>query len=309
MKCEYFQPQTLLEAAQHASQTPGSMFMAGGTDLLVNKQQGNIAPGVLIDLSAIAELSGIEATDTHFTIGALTTLSDMAAHKGLTDFCAALQQSLLSVATPVIRQSATIGGNLLCDNRCSFYNQSEWWRMAVGYCLKCNGDICIATGGKKNCFAKFVSDTAPVLIALDARIILQTPTETRTIPLTQLYSGDGINPHNKSADTILSRIVIPTSPAINVAFRKLRPRKSLDFTSLTTAVGVTDGGEIRAVIGGVDPRPVMLNATVGDDLNAFIALCAKKPRIVDNDFYSRAYRKEMIAHFITQSLIEIGIQI
>ncbi|QQS72654.1 MAG: FAD binding domain-containing protein [Flavobacteriales bacterium] len=100
------------------------------------------------------------------------------------------------MASPIVRRSATLGGSLLCENRCSFYNQSEWWRDAVGNCLKCDGDVCIATGGRKACFSKLASDTAPVLIAMEAQLEVVTAEGIQTIPLESIYTGDGVDPRN-----------------------------------------------------------------------------------------------------------------
>jgi 4-hydroxybenzoyl-CoA reductase subunit beta len=305
MQHEYLSASNLAEALLWAAQKPASMFVAGGTDVMVNRQQGNVEAATLIDISALEELKTAEIQQDNMVVGALCTLAELERNTFIVSHFPALAEALRSVATPVLRQTATIGGNLLCDNRCSFYNQSEWWRKAVGYCLKCNGDICIATGGKKNCFSKFVSDTAPVLIALRASVELIQGNEARIIPLSDMYSGDGVNPHAKPSDTLLSRIHIPTTTGARVTFRKLRPRKTLDFTSLTTALALFPDGSLRAVIGGVDPRPVVVEGRADAPQEDFIALCAKKPRVVDNDFYSRAYRKDMISHFIKDSLQEI----
>lgn len=306
MQCEYYKADTLDAAVLLASQHPKSMFLAGGTDLLVNQQQGNVAAGVLIDISGVKVLHEVSVQGNILTLGSMITLSYLSEQEEIKKYFPSLITAIGSVATPVIRQTATLGGNLLCDNRCSFYNQSEWWRKAVGYCLKCNGDVCIATGGKKNCFSKFVSDTAPVLIALGAQVSLLTAGEMRQIPLENLYSGNGVNPHAKPSDTLLTFIHLNTDIGARVEFRKLRPRKTLDFTSLTTALAQYPDGRLRAVIGGVDPRPVMIEGNVHENPEAFIALCAKKPRIVDNDFYSRNYRKEMITHFIKDSLQKLN---
>lgn len=301
---KYFKAHSVQDAIALAKAHTNFIFLAGGTDAMVNKQQGTLEANTLIDISDINELNQITSNDEQLIVGSMNTLHQIASHHIVATRFPALREAALSVATPVIRRSATIGGNLLCENRCSFYNQSEWWREAVGYCLKCNGDICIATGGKKNCFSRFVSDTAPVLIALQACATISDGNTSKQILLENLYSGDGVNPHSKSNEQLLIDIRIPFQPS-HVVFRKLRPRKSLDFTSLSTAVALYPN-QIRVVIGGVDPQPVLLTFDGTHPHDDVIAQCVKKPRIVDNDFYSRKYRKEMIGHFIRESLSQLS---
>ncbi len=168
---KYLQPKTISEALEMAKGFATDFrFLAGGTDILVNKFQGNDSSASLIDITGIEELKIVEQKGNFLHIGSLVTLDELKNHSVLQNNFPVLLEAAHAVGSPLIRKTGTIGGNLLCENRCSFYNQSEWWREAVGYCLKCEGDICIATGGKKNCFSKFVSDTAIALISLDAEI-------------------------------------------------------------------------------------------------------------------------------------------
>src|ERR1035438_10199954 len=157
----------------------------------------------------------------------------------------------------LIVKDATIGGNVLCENRCIFYNQSEWWREAVGYCLKWDGDICIATGGKKACFSKFVSDTAPVLICCDAQLEVTDINGVQYHPLENIYTGDGIKPRNLDKLSLLTGILLPLDDDYKCVFMKLRPRESVDYSSLTTAVSINKSGRVKIALGGVDPKPVV----------------------------------------------------
>ncbi|MCC6683968.1 MAG: FAD binding domain-containing protein [Bacteroidia bacterium] len=303
----YIKVHTVNEAVAQMQLHTKAMVVAGGTDVFVNKQQGNTEAELFIDISEIKSLQTVSIHGNKIEIGALVTLEKIITDKELARFFPALKEAALAVATPVIRKTATVGGNILCENRCSFYNQSEWWREAVGYCLKCNGDICIATGGKKNCFSKFVSDTAPVFIALRANAVIADENGEKTIPLENLYTGDGVNPVAISRQTLLKSIEIPITKT-RVIFKKLRPRKSLDFTSLTTAVSLDEEHNLRIVIGGVDPRPVVAEGNIKkDDMQLLVTGACKKPRVVENDYYSRNYRKEMINVFINQSIKELGI--
>ena len=175
----------------------------------------------------------------------------------------------------------------------------------MGYCLKCDGDICIATGGKKKCFSKFVSDTAPVLIALEALVEITDKQGIQIMPLEKVYTGDGILPRNLSKTAIIKSILLPLDQKYFCVFKKLRPREAVDFTSLTTAVSMNDSGKIRIVLGGVDPKPVLVEGEMSGNLEEYIKLCLKKARVIENDFYSRNYRREMIRFFLEESFDQL----
>jgi 4-hydroxybenzoyl-CoA reductase subunit beta len=224
----YARPATIAEAIRLASDHAADFcYVAGGTDVLVNKFQGNKECRCLIDISGMQELKSICQEGDFLKIGSLVRLDDLKSNKLISDYFPALIQAAGEVASPMLRKTATIGGNVLCENRCSFYNQSEWWREAIGYCLKCDGDICIATGGKKACFSKFVSDTAPVLISCGAKIELCDVDKVTIVDLETIYTGDGIQPRNIPETAILKNIILPLVQDLKIIFKKLRPRQYL----------------------------------------------------------------------------------
>lgn len=273
---------------------------------MVNRFQGNDMAGCLIDLTGIDELKAVSVEGDFLKIGSLVTLDALAEIPGvITDF-PALAEAAKSAASPVLRRSATLGGNILCENRCSFYNQSEWWREAVGYCLKCDGDVCIATGGTKKCFSRFVSDTAPALIAFHARLLFIDNNGEQEVNLEEIYSGDGLNPRQLSRHAIIKKVILPLNEKYKCVFMKLRPRESMDFTSLTTAVSLSTSGRLKIVLGGLDPKPVVVEG-MAEEWEALLKLALKKPRIVDNDCFSRTYRRDMIGVFIKRSLKKLEI--
>ena len=302
----YLKPKSVEEAIKMAIQHIDSFrYLAGGTDVIVNKYQGNEEANCLIDITDIDELKTVIVDGEHLKIGALIRLDDLQKHEIISKIFPALINIAHEVASPMLRKTATIGGNVLCENRCAFYNQSERWREAVGYCLKCEGAICIATGGKKSCFSKFVSDTAPVLISMNAQIEIADSDGIKILPLESIYTGDGINPRNLSKTAIIKNIILPLNRNFKCDFKKLRPREAVDFTSLTTAVSIDSKGKIKIVVGGVDPKPIVIEGISGDDKNELIKKAVKKARIVDNDVYSRAYRKEMITVYLNRSFNEL----
>jgi len=304
----YIKVKSVEEAIAVANENIGSFkYLAGGTDVLVNKFQGTDESTCLIDITGIDELNKVTIDGNLLKIGSLIKLDDLKKHEAVAKNFPALLEAAHQAASPMLRKTATIGGNILCENRCSFFNQSEFWREAVGYCLKCDGDVCIATGGTKACFSKFVSDTAPVFISMDAQLEIADKSGIKIIPLESIYTGDGINPRNLKKTAIIKNIILPLDKNFKTVFKKLRPREAVDFTSLTTAVTTDNAGQIKIVLGGIDPKPVVVSGSANDDKEKLIKEAVKKSRIVDNDYYSRSYRKEMIAAFLKQSFEELGV--
>jgi 4-hydroxybenzoyl-CoA reductase subunit beta len=303
----YIRPNSIRDAIAAAQQHAGRFrFLAGGTDVLVNRFQGNETSSCLVDLTGIDELKTVTAGGSHMEIGALVTLDMLSGHPDVNRLFPALAEAALAAASPVLRKTATVGGNILCENRCSFYNQGDWWREAVGYCLKCDGDVCIATGGTKRCFSRFISDTAPVLIALGASVRFADETGQQETPLEKVYSGDGLTPRNLGELSVVLQIRIPLEAPPRCVFMKLRPRRSMDFTSLTTAVSLSERGMLRIVIGGVDPGPIVIDGPAAQK-EELLSRAVKKPRIVDNDVYSRPYRKEMIGVYLRRSFEQLDL--
>lgn len=298
---KYIKAKSVEEAIASAEENKSFRFVAGGTDVMVNKFQGNDEFECMIDISEINEFTQVTKSENILKIGALLRLDDLQQYPEIKNHFPSLLEAAHSVASPVIRKTATLGGNLLCENRCIFYNQSEWWRTAAGHCLKDKGDICIATGGKKKCFSKFVSDTAPVLIACNAFVEIKDENGANIIPLEKIYTGDGVKSKNLPAAAIITFIQLPINRKYKCLFKKLRPREAVDFTSLTTAVSVSDLGDIRIVAGGVDPKPVLIEGTISDKKEKLISSAVKKCRVIDNDLYSREYRREMLKVFLEES--------
>ncbi|MFP5470264.1 MAG: FAD binding domain-containing protein [Bacteroidia bacterium] len=299
---KYILATTVQEAIEQAIANKGNFkYLAGGTDVMVNKFQGNDTSSCLIDISKIDELKGIKKQGDFLRIGALEILEELKFSSEIKTEFPMLIEAALSVGSPLIRKTATIGGNVLCENRCLYYNQSEWWREAVGYCLKCDGDICIATQGKNACFSELVSDTAPALIAMYAEIEYIDEKGKHQELLENIYSGDGVKPRNLSETAIVTAILLPLNRGFKTAFFKLRERESLEFTSLTSAVAIDKNGKLKIALAGVDPKPVVVEGNVNDDKAAIINQAVKGSRAVDNDMYSRKYRRDMISVYLERS--------
>jgi 4-hydroxybenzoyl-CoA reductase subunit beta len=299
----YYQPNSLEEAIEIAANNIGRFkYIAGGTDLLVNKYQGNIEAECLIDLTHINELQEIKCYVGFLHIGSLVKLSELKNYSIINQEFPVLIEAANSVGSPLVRNSATLGGNLLCENRCLYYNQSEWWRDSVGYCLKCNGDICIVTGTGKTCYSEFIADTVPALISMNAKISAIDGTDEKTLNLEDIYTGDGVNPVNLNKTAIIRSIILPRNRGYRSVFKKLRQRESIEYTSLTSAVTVDSEGNLIISLSGVDPKPVVVRGTIKSNNEILIQEALKKSRSVDNDMLSRKYRREMIKTYLNDSL-------
>ena len=305
---KYFKPQNIPEAEDIAKNLRCNFrYIAGGTDIMVNKHQGNENYSALIDLTGIDELRKMSEGEEFLSIGSLVDLEELANNPFISEYFPVLCKAAKSVGSPLIRKWATIGGNLLCENRCIYYNQSEWWRKSVGYCLKCEGSICIATGSKKYCYSEFVSDTAPALISIDAMIDIVDNGSSRIVPLEDIYTGDGKRPRNLRESALIKAILLPLNDGYKSVFKKLRIRKSLDFTSLTTAVSMNSRGKLKIAAGGVDPKPVVVEGTIESDKEEMIAKVLSKSRAINNEMLSRKYRRDMIRTFLSESFEDLGI--
>ena len=303
----YLIPKTLDEALIYARENAGDFkYLAGGTDVMANRFHENETSRCLIDISRILELKEIKNTETYLQIGPLVKLDNLKTISIIKSEFPAMLEAANAVASPLIRKSATIGGNLLCENRCIYYNQSYWWRESAGFCLKCGGEMCIVTGGTKACFSDVVSDMAPVLISFDAELELIDTGGRKRIKLEDLYSGDGVSPRKISDTAIITDILLPVSRDFKAIFKKLRLRKSLEFTSLTSAVSVDNTNKVKIALGGVDPKVVVVKGTISDDKEVLISKCIKGARTVNTDMFSRTYRREMIKVYLTNSFKELG---
>src|SRR3989440_10883590 len=155
-------------------------------------RQRLFAPEFLIDISGIEELKRIRiAAGAGAEIGALTTLSAIEDSGSIARDYPVLHEAAKTVASPILRNMGTLGGNICLDTRCVWYNQSLTWRKSCGFCIKKDGDLChVAPGGTK-CWAAFSGDTPPALMCLNAEIEIVGPKGFRRVALHEFYTGLG----------------------------------------------------------------------------------------------------------------------
>ena len=300
-----------------AVSNPGSMFIAGGTDLVPNLKRRQFDISTLISLAGLQESRRIDGDPASgMTIGAGATLDEIAHHPALAGAHRALAQACGLVSTPQIRYMGTLGGNLLVDPRCNYYNQTQAWRKAVGFCLKKDGDICLVARSSPRCWAVSSSDSAPVALALMAEVTLKGIQGERRIPAASLYKDDGIDYTTKAADEVITAVHLPGARGrLTSAYWKLRRRPAFDFPILGVAVALTwDDGvvrEARGALSAVGSRPVDITAYLAplhgkrpaDDLIAQVAEAADKPsRPLDNTDLSHYWRKRMTRVYIERAL-------
>ena len=258
------QPGTVKEAVAACLKYPGSRFVAGGTDLLVNMRRGISSPDLLVDLSGIDELAEIATDARGVTIGAGVTLAALAGNTVVAGQYRALAQAAAAIAGPGHRVMGTVGGNLCLDTRCIYYNQSEWWRHANAYCLKNRGDVCHVAPQGQRCHAAFSGDLAPALLVHGAEIDIAGPQGLRRIPLSDLYVEDGKAHLTLAAGELIVAVHLPAAPPPS-AYEKVRVRGAIDFPLAGVAAALTlsaaNVGALRIALTGTNSRPFLLAGT------------------------------------------------
>ena len=317
-RLDYLRPRTVEEAAHRMAESGGrAMFIAGGTDLVPNLKRRQFDVTTLISLNGIARGPEVEGdARTGMTIQASETLDEIAQHRMLLAGYRALAQAAGVVSTPQIRYMGTIGGNLLVDPRCNYYNQTQAWRKAVGFCKKKDGDICLVAPSSPRCWAVSSSDCAPVALALNAELTLQGTEGSRRIPASDLYRDDGIEYTTRRPEEVITAIHLPaTRLTVTSAYWKLRRRPAFDFPILGVAVALDwDDGVVtdaRGALGAVGSRPVDINAFLAplvgqrpdENLVASVAEASdKRSRPLDNTDLDHYWRKRMTKVYIERAL-------
>ena len=314
---ELHRPTTVEETVGLARDLAGRFdYLAGGTDLLPNyKMHLNLRPH-LIALEDVVELRG-HSLDR---FGAMERLADLEADAALSRAYPVLSDALSEVATPLVRSSGTVGGNLLVETRCFFFNQSYFWRSSLGFCLKADGDRCHVVPQKERCYATFSGDLAPALMVLDAEVEIAGPSGRRRVPLSDLYdpAGDGIRRTTLAPGDLVVAVHLPSDArGRRGRYKKLRVRPSFDFPELSVAVaGRWDPGRVdllRLALGGVESYPRRFDELTGplggappDDaaVRRLAEEVQRKVRPVHNTFLLPDYRRRMVEVYVRRAVAE-----
>lgn len=317
---EYHRPTTVAEAvALIGEHGPDARFVAGGTDLIPNMKHRLFEPGHLVSLSAIESLHGIRLEDGVLDIGAGVTLAAVANHVEVGRLIPALAAAARHVAGPQLRNRGTLGGNLCLDTRCTYYNQTEFWRRSLGFCLKKDGEVCHVTRVGKKCVAAHSADTPPVLMLLGAEAVIEGPDGTRRLPVREMFVADGIHNNRLEHAEVVTRIRIPIRVTTHCVYRKLRQRKAVDFPLLTVAVAAErdpDGGlsGVRGVVTGLGSRPRELSGwgdifqagTLSDEaIEALARRAFAQCHPLENAIVDPAWRRAMVPVEVRRALREL----
>ena len=317
---EFRAPNTLAEAARILDgEGPATMPIAGGTDLLPNMKRRQQVPRTLMSLRRVAELRQIHISESGSRLGACLTLTGIEEDPRFRNGLTALAQAASQVATPQIRNMATLGGNLCLDTRCNYYDQSYEWRKAINFCMKKDGTTCWVAPGSPKCVAVSSTDTAPALIALGARVRLVSRAGEREVPLADLYNNDGIRYIRRRSDEILAEVRLDSRHGWKSTYWKLRRRGSFDFPvlSVTAAARFSPDGVVedaRIVVGSAASRPLiadeasksLLGRVLSDDAIAEGAsLASRIAKPLDNTDFDMTWRKRVTAAFVTSALREL----
>jgi 4-hydroxybenzoyl-CoA reductase subunit beta len=312
-------PSTLEEAVRILhGEGPSAMPLAGGTDLLPNMKRRQQVPRTLLSLRGVEGLHHIRFDDSGTRLGACLTLSEIASDPRLRNGATAFAQAAGSVATPHIRNMATLGGNLCLDTRCNYYDQNYEWRKAINFCMKKDGVTCWVAPSSPKCMAVSSTDTAPALMALGARVRLVSQSGEREISLVDLYNNDGMNYLHRKPDEILAEVLLDSLHGWRSTYWKLRRRGSFDFPVLSVAAAarIADGviEDARIVIGSVASRPLVAaeaaaflagRSLTSETIAETAALAARIAKPLDNTDFDMSWRKKVTAEFVGYALREL----
>ncbi len=326
-KFEYRVPRTIAEAVKIVGDVgPTAQFVAGGTDLYPNMKRRQQTPKTVISVMRLQEMNQITGDGpAGVRIGASVTLTDIVEHPLINRDYPVIAHAARTISTPILRNMGTIGGNLLLDTRCNYYDQNFEWRKGINFCLKKDGDVCWVAPGSSKCWAVQSSDLVPVMVAIGAKFRLASTLGERMIDAAGFYNDDGIDYLKKRPDELLVDIHLPPTNGWRASYQKLRRRGAFDFPVLGVAAyiqfenGQANGSrtvrDAKIVLGGIAPSPMQIAeagaALIGhafDDAHIEAAAEAAyiKARPLDNTDFVMNWRKQMARQYTLRALRELA---
>jgi 4-hydroxybenzoyl-CoA reductase subunit beta len=314
---ELLRPATLPEAIEAARRANGRFdYLGGGTDLLCNYKWGINTTPTVISLRHVAELN----RRTGGSVGGGVTLAALERDESFLRDYPVFAGTLRHLASPLIRQTGTVAGNILVDTRCIWLNQTEFARKALGNCLKADGAECrVVKGSRDRCYANYSGDLAPVFMVLGASVRLAGPAGERSMPLRDFFRLDGITRNVKAREEVLVALDIPSdAKSLAASYQKFRVRDAWDFAELAVAAAVRlDAGriaELRLVANAVASIPLWMDEVaasfvgrplddaaidaIGDAMTAAVSP-------VRATWLPPSYRKQMVGVMTRRALREI----
>ena len=299
-----------------------ALVVAGGTDLIPNMKHRLFEPRVVVSLGGIESLRGIRAPDDGgLLLGATATIAQVAESEAVGQRAPALAQAASLISGPQLRTMGTLGGNVMLETRCQWYNQTHFWRKSLGFCLKKDGSACHVVEGGGKCVAAASNDTAPALMTLGAELTFAGPDGLRTLAIDDLWKADGIVNKKTRPGEVLTEVRVPPQAAGHRgAYGKLRDRGSIDFPLFGCAVRLdlgSDGSVADADLCAVAlvARPLRLKGvaealagtTVGaagfdEAVEEVCRLAYRQCRPVANVPGDAQYRREMVPVYVRRTL-------
>ncbi len=287
-------------------------------DLYPKMKRHQFTPPVLIGVRALSMLKEISGSpEQEMRVGSGVRLTMLLRHPAIQQQYPALATAAVSM--PQLRNTGTVGGNVLLDIRCNYYDQSEFWRYSMGYCMKKEGDVCLVALEILRCWAISSADTVPVLVSLDAQVRLVSTRGERVMPVRELFRDDGMHPYTKASNEILTEILLPPAASWRSVYLKVRRRGSFDFPILGVAVALRFAAdrtvtEARITLGAVTSHPVeatgaaaqLVGQPLGPELiDAVAVAAAKRSKPLDNADLTINYRKQVTPVFIRRALNQL----
>jgi 4-hydroxybenzoyl-CoA reductase subunit beta len=316
---DWVRPRTVEETLAALSDRPGeTLLVAGGTDAVPNLKHRLHEPRVVVHLGQVRELHFVREAEDGLHLGALVTLAELARHPVVLRDFPSLAKAAGLVAGPQLRNMGTLGGNLCLDTRCTYYNQTQFWRAALGYCLKKEGTVCHVVPAGKRCVAAHSSDVAPVLISLGAQVEIAGRSGRRTMAVDDFFVPDGIHNNVLKPGELVVRVLVPArARGLRCGYQKLRPRAAIDFPMLSVAFAARVAGgvcqEAALVVSAIAARPRVISGVealardraLDDALADALAQAAyKQCHPLINVPYDHDYRREMVPVFVRRAVRE-----
>ena len=321
-KFEYHVPRTVAEAVRIMGDSgPAGQFVAGGTDLYPNMKRRQQMPNSVISVMRLAELNQITGDGASgLRIGASVILTDIVEHPLINRDYPVVAKAARMISTPLLRNMGTIGGNLLLDTRCNYYDQNYEWRKGIKFCLKKDGDICWVAPGSSKCWAVQSSDLVPVMVAIGAKLRFVSTLGERLIDAAGLYNDDGIDYLRKRPDELLVDIQLPPTNGWRASYQKLRRRGAFDFPVLGVAAWIKSNDQMvtdaKVVLGAIAPSPVEIREAAAaltgqpldeDSIQAAAEAAYIKARPLDNTDFVYQWRKQMARQYTLRALRDLQI--
>jgi len=295
-----------------------ALVIAGGTDAVPNLKHGLHEPKRIVHLARVRELHFVREDAEGLHLGPLVTLTELTRVPQIQRDYAGVAKAAGLVASPQIRNMGTLGGNLCLDTRCTYYNQTYFWREALGFCLKKDGLRCHVVPQGKRCVAAHSSDVAPMLIALGATMEIAGSGGRRTIAVEEFFVVDGVHNNVLKPGELVVRVTLPAaSCGLRTGYQKLRPRAAIDFPMLSVAfaAGVQNGSctSARLIVSALAARPKTVSGVdkllVGGAVNtgmldAVGEVAYKQCLPQTNVPYDADYRHQMVPVFVKRAIRE-----